>query len=317
MGFGGEMKKIIVIILIIVVAVVMILWQKNIYENRVVLLEDRIVGLEDEILSLASKNDEIRNEIEASYENYEKLETEKQELSVRMEKVADDNKELASNIEELENKLSDMKYDMIKDNLPDYWHNIWDNIYTSEGVLSDRQIEEINFLLQPVFSHTDWTEINPLSCFFTSYYEDVKDINLTAFLRYFPNGEVLEKLPEKLPEFEELKSHENWPFGDTINSIFVPIHRYKRKVVQDIFTAYAGISMNELTGVGFDEILYLESTDAYYNFTSDFGPGHFFCTGGIVEDGVIRLYRNSRSKLSILTIVKVADKYVIKSLYEE
>jgi regulator of replication initiation timing len=296
------MKKYITIILIIIVAIFIILWQKNSYE-------DKIVGFEDEIFELSSLYEELQPEIKALDENNNNLELDKQ-------KLVDDNKELVCQNEKLEEELSSIKYRMIKDNLPEYWHGIWENIYNkSEGELTSDQIEEINFLLQPTFSYDDWNQVNPLGCFFTSYYKDARDINLADFLRYFPYGEV----PEELPEFEELKDDENWPFQNiTYDNMPVPIHRYKSKVVQDIFVTYAGISLNELTGVGFDGIVYLKSTDSYYNFTSDFGPGFFTCTGGTVENGTIKLYRNSRGESKqVLTIVKIKGKFLINSFYNE
>ena len=180
--------------------------------------------------------------------------------------------------------------------------------------MTAEQIEEVNFLLQPVFSYEDRSKVNPLSCFFTSYYKDIRDINLVEFLRYFPDGEVL----EKFPEFETLKEHENWPFGsaENIENLPVPIHRYTRERVQDAFTTYAGISLDSLTGVGSDEVIYLDHTDAYYNFTSDFAPGVFNCENGVVEGDIIKLYSTSKNS-AVLTIVKEGEDYVIKSLYVE
>jgi hypothetical protein len=190
------------------------------------------------------------------------------------------------------------------------WDSTWESVYKSEGILSDQQIEEINLLLQPTFSNNENLVVNPVSCFFTSYYQDVRDINLTDFLRYCPIGEI----PEELPEFEALAQHENWPFGKfkNVKSLPVPIHRYKSELVQELFTLYAGINLDELTGVGFDEVIYLNSTDAYYNYTSDFAPGFFKCTEGIVEDDVIKLYSDSRHTVELI-IAKIDGKYVIKS----
>jgi hypothetical protein len=218
--------------------------------------------------------------------------------------------------DEVEDEVSAFEYDMTNDNLSEHWYNIWDGIYKNEGALTDEQIEEINYLLQPIFTHGELTEVNTLSCFFTSYYEDVRDINFTDFLRYFPKRES----PKDLPEFDELKSHEVWPFYDevTFEDMPVPIHRYNREVVQDMFTEYAGISLDELMGVGVDEVLYLESTDAYYNFTSDFAAGIFNCTEGNVKEGIIKLYGSSGNETRpVLTIVKSNNKYVIRSFYKE
>jgi len=218
--------------------------------------------------------------------------------------------------DEAEDEVSAFEYDMTNDNLSEHWYGIWDGIYKNEGALTDEQIEEINYLLQPIFTHGELTEVNPVSCFFTSYYEDVRDINLPEFLSYFPKGEI----PKELPEFYELKSHEFWPFGDdaTFEDMPVPIHRYNSEVVQDMFSEYTEINLNELTGVGFDKVLYLESTDAYYNFTSDFGAGIFNCTEGNVKEGIIKLYSISRNETrEVLTITKSNNKYVIQSFYRE
>ena len=211
-------------------------------------------------------------------------------------------------------KNSVLDYGITEENFADVWHSTWDSIIDSDELMLDTNIERINYLLQPVFSHNDLIDVNPLSCFFTSYYKDIRDIDLTEFLRYFPYGEV----PNELPEFEELKKLENWPFRDDIifSNMMVPIHRYNNEAVEDVFTQYTSITLDELTGVGFDGVFYLESTNAYYNYTSDFGPGVFSCKEVKVEDGVIKLYGDARNgTYPILTIVKNGDKYVIQSFY--
>lgn len=211
-------------------------------------------------------------------------------------------------------KDSVLDYGITKENFAVVWHSTWDSVIDSEGLVLNLDIEKINYLLQPVFHNDNTIDVNPLSCFFTSYYEDIRDINLTDFLRYFPNGEV----PKELPEFGELKKLENWPFRDdiTFSDMMVPIHRYKYDAVEDVFTKYTSITLDDLTGVGFDGVLYLESTNAYYNYTSDFGPGVFICKEVKVEEGVIKLYGDARNgTYPILTIAKNEDKYVIQSFY--
>jgi len=292
------MKKIIINSLIIVVILFIVILQMNIYEKKFNLQEEKSSKLEEEIFELSSLYEELLNEKEAGTWDH---------------KILDDkNKVLVNHNKELEEKLLEINYSLMKNDLPYYWNYIWNSIYKSEGALSDEQIEQINFLLQPTFSYNDSYEVNPLSCFFTSYYEDVCDINLEAFLRYCPIGEV----PEELPEREALSKHSNWPFGygDNIYDLPVPIHRYNRELVQKLFTLYAGISLDELTDLEFEEMIFLESTDAYYNFTSDFGPGNFNCTKGTVDDNVIKLYGNSSSE-PVLIIAKTDGKYSIKSFY--
>jgi len=211
-----------------------------------------------------------------------------------------------------EDKDTVLDYRITKENFADVWHSTWDDIIDSDDLMLDKNIDKINYLLQPVFPNNDYIEVNPLSCFFTSYYKDIRDINLTEFLRYFPYGEV----PNKLPEFEELKELENWPFREdiTFSNMMVPIHRYEKEDVEDVFTQYTYITLDELTGVGFDENFYLESTNAYYNYTSDFGPGIFICKEVKLEDGVIKLYGDNRNgKSPVLTIAIKENKYFIQS----
>lgn len=215
---------------------------------------------------------------------------------------------------EEKDKASVLDYGITKENLADVWHSTWDSIIDCDELMRDINIENINYLLQPYFPNNEFIDVNPLSCFFTSYYKDIGEIDLAEFLRYFPYGEV----PNELPEFEELKKLENWPFRDdiTFSDMMVPIHRYKNEAVQDVFTQYTGITLDELTGVGLDEVFYLESTNAYYNYTSDFGPGVFKCKEIKVEEGIIKLYGDTRKgTYPILTIAKIGDKYVIQSFY--
>ena len=53
----------------------------------------------------------------------------------------------------------------------------------------------------------------------------------------------------------------------------VPIHRIPAKTVDETLTEYAGITTADLWDRS--GVCYLPETDAYYNFTSDFGPGYF------------------------------------------
>jgi len=286
------MKKNIVIIIMILILCFFV-YQKYISDNTLDQLQSKNVELEI---------------------NIEDLETENTILLLK-------NEDVVSELTNLENKYTDlfndnekqkkeqlkMKYIFLKNNLPIYWNNTWDTIYNSEGILTSEQIEDINFLLQPVF----YNEANPLSCFFTSYYIDIKNIDLNNFLRYCPYREM----PEELLEIKDLVNHENWPFGDSKTSLELPvlIHKYKKEKIQNMFTLYADIKLDELNKVGFEDLIYLESTDSYYNFTSDFAPGLFNCTDGIVEDGTIILNGNNE----ILTIIKSNDKYIIKSFLEK
>ncbi|MDK2866102.1 MAG: hypothetical protein PWP51_1590 [Clostridiales bacterium] len=235
------------------------------------------------------------------------------------EQAASEQAALVSRNTSLEETGALLQTELLKTDLPLLWQKTWDDIGQADGALTNAQIEAVNFLFQPVLDVDDWSQVNPLSCFFTSYYASVSDINFADFLRYFPYEDALEDDKgirnggslASFPEYELLKNNANWPF--VTDDIPVPIHRYKREVIDEILTAYANITVNDLSGIGFDEIIYLEHTDAYYNFTSDFGPGTFHCLKGTVSSGVITLNSSTSDDGAVLTIEKVNDRYVIKS----
>lgn len=209
--------------------------------------------------------------------------------------------------------LKDLAESEIMGNIPESWDRIWDSVAQSEGPLTDEQIKVINHLLQPYFMDKDqFMKVNPISCFFTSNYSDARDIDLTEFLRYAPIRESM----DNVQEFDLLKVHPNWPFAAhlSLKGMPVPIHRYQREAVEALFYKYAGIRLDELSGIGFDEVIYLEATDAYYNYTSDFGPGVFICEGGEVKGDTIRLFGKSNGNAApVLTLIQYEGRYVIKA----
>ena len=62
----------------------------------------------------------------------------------------------------------------------------------------------------------------------------------------------------------------------------------------DALERYAGITAAELADTS--GVPYLEEYDAWYTFTSDFGPGMFVCAGGEVDEaaGTARLWTEPR-----------------------
>ncbi len=66
--------------------------------------------------------------------------------------------------------------------------------------------------------------------------------------------------------------------------------------------------------------LYLEEYDAFYNFTSDFGPGAFICSGGEKQGGVIRLWSDAgpaAKERDVLTLREEGGRYLIQSFRRE
>ena len=174
--------------------------------------------------------------------------------------------------------------------------------------LTTAEVEQYNKAFEPLLSDEQGdSKINPLSHFFTSYYDRPEDINLAEFLRYFPSDEDV----TDEAEFETLKVAENWPFGAdvTLDGMPVPIHKFSAATVNDALEKYTGITLDDLSGVGLDELIYLKAYDAYYNFTSDAGAGIFVCTSGETQGDIIRLY----GKNTTLTLKMQGDGFWIVS----
>ena len=137
---------------------------------------------------------------------------------------------------------------------------------------------------------------NPLACFTHSMYADVSEMTKFDFLAYYPataegTKEELALLIEKYPDY----------FADwTTETMPLPVHRYDADALDDIMMEFAGIPFRDLPDGRWAH--YLEETDSYYNYTSDFGLLGFPCTGGWIYDGGAMLYTDSQpSSVLILT----------------
>lgn len=188
-------------------------------------------------------------------------------------------------------------YDYSSGDNTDFWNlfrsGLDDHRFSGENVhpLTEEEVARVNAAFEPlVEGESGEMRVNPLCGFFASDYDIVNQLNLPEFMRYFPGGttEVTDK------EFEALKAHPLWPFkADTAQTqadMPVPIHKYTSVQIEEVLWQYAGIGLDNLTGVKESEsLLYLEEYGAWYNFTSDFGPAMFVCEGGEVADGYVRL----------------------------
>ena len=179
-----------------------------------------------------------------------------------------------------------------------------------DGKLSDEVIRTFNEMFVPtVTDDSGNTSVTEISCFFTSYYDKPEDIDLAEFLRNCPIR------TEVSDEEEFLKVKETAKFklpADTLNDMSTPVWRYRREDVDALLQEYTGISTADLTGKtsGRSELVYVESTDSYYNFTSDFGAGSFNVVKGEKEGSIYYLW-NSRG--NCLTLRNTADGIKILS----
>ena len=153
--------------------------------------------------------------------------------------------------------------------------------------------------------------------FFLSTYDDVRDLNLERFLAYF--GECGE---EDISEEEFAQLKDKWADfkAERLEDFPLPIHRYPASAVEAVLQRFAGIGLADLKDIQepFSGYTYLESTDAFYNTTSDYAPGYFICTGGEVnlEEEYARLYGSTAGLFSgeaVLKLVKNGESWYIHS----
>ena len=198
-------------------------------------------------------------------------------------------------------------YDYGSENNADFWPMfssfLEDQRFVDARALEAEEIDQVNAAFEPLVTDAAGElQVNPLCGFFASDYDTPNDLDLTAFLRYFPGGTsgVTDE------EFQALRSHALWPFpeAETLQEMPVPIHKYTSDQVEEVLWRYAGLGLGNLTGrKESGELLYLPQYDAWYNFTSDFGPAMFVCESGQEGNGWVRLrsvvhsYDNTRQEL--------------------
>lgn len=144
----------------------------------------------------------------------------------------------------------------------------------------------------------------PVNGFFLSSYQNVRDLDFVDFLAYFPGeaGEITDA------EFQALTALDNWPFDkSTLAEMPVPIHRIPAKTLDATLQEYAGITTADLCDRS--GVCYLPETDAYYNFTSDFGPGYFQADYGETTGESAWLWYGS----DCLTLGRETDGWKIRS----
>ena len=167
--------------------------------------------------------------------------------------------------------------------------------------LTEAQIEEFKELLASEVNVMDettgeyrYTTSTPVSCFFTSHYDDPRDIDLAEFLRYCPLGTTLEDADAE--EFHAVLEAwgEDTEQYKVPNDFMVPVHRILKSDVSALLTQWADITVDDLRDQ--EGVTYLAQYDAFYNRTSDFGPGYFIPVGGEQYGDSIRLWSAPRGE---------------------
>lgn len=180
---------------------------------------------------------------------------------------------------------------------------------TYDRLLAQEEIDQVNAAFSPIVYDKQGNPIatNVWSCFFTSYYSDVRNMNFAEFLAYFPgDGSTVDE-----EEFSVLKEHPDFLFYGEVSTLAnmpVPVHRYPVRIIDLVLKEYAGITVDDLDISG---VVYLAEYDAFYNHTSDAGGGMFYCTRGEIDGDIVRLYEEFDYGTDMLTLKKVGNNYQI------
>ena len=191
------------------------------------------------------------------------------------------------------------------------------SVLKTDVSLTQKQIDAVNAVFADYELSTDDTLGHfAVNGFFTSTYDDVRELNLKEFLAYF--GECGEEdISEE--EFAQLKDKWDDFKAERLEDFPLPIHRYPASAVEAVLQRFAGIGLADLKDIQepFSGYTYLESTDAFYNTTSDYSPGYFTCTSGSIDafGEYVQLFgwASRFPGESILRLEKDGENWYIKS----
>ena len=173
--------------------------------------------------------------------------------------------------------------------------------YSPRHTLTQEELAAYNAVMDPAVRDESGDivdfHIQPFSYFFSSYYENVRNLNFEEFIRYFPDsGQATEA------EFEALKKLDDWPFNRVarMEDMPVPIHRHTVSSINEVLTRWGGITTSALDTSG---VCYLEEYDAYYTFTSDFNMFYFIAESGEQVGNYVYLRKSvENGNIAVLTL---------------
>ena len=176
-----------------------------------------------------------------------------------------------------------------------------DGDYDSWHTLTQEELAAYNAVMDPAVRDESGDivdfHIQPFSYFFSSYYENVRNLNFEEFIRYFPDsGQATEA------EFEALKKLDDWPFKRVarMEDMPVPIHRHTISSINEVLTRWGGITTSNLDTSG---VCYLEEYDAYYTYTSDFNMFYFIAESGEQVGNYVYLRKSvENGNIAVLTL---------------
>ena len=189
----------------------------------------------------------------------------------------------------------------------------------SPRLLPEKELAQANQWFSGVADTGDQIGAGEISCFFTCYYSDPREIDLEEFLKYCPVSIML--TDEDAREFQDWLKASQWPDPEGIfqkpSDFYVPVRRLANADVSSVLMQYAGIATSDLEGFG--NAVYLEQYDAFYNSTSDYAPGYFQCIGGEKDGSFVRFWSeiSADGTRDVLTLELVNEQYLIRSFLQE
>ena len=199
-------------------------------------------------------------------------------------------------------------------------------LYGGEGVpLTAEELDWFEHYTESTETYYDETwggfivSATPISCFFTSQYNDPRDMDAGAFLYYCPDQGLLEAGDEA--EFRIVQEKADWRVGEdshlaSLEEMPVPCHRLPRSYINEILTKYAGITVEEMHTDWLKDALYIPETDCFYTFSSDFGPGTFLSCYGEKDGDIVTLWESPSAEsgdADMLVLQKDGENWQILS----
>ena len=182
--------------------------------------------------------------------------------------------------------------------------------------LTKEEVEAAREALEPIrFLEDGSMWVNPVDPCFTSLYQDPRELNFSAFMRYFgiEDPSITQATEE---DFRALRDYGYDFWGSPwrhVEDIETPLKRIPASTVEAALRLYFDIGLSDLKSDYRTRYYYLPQTDSFYSTTSDFGPGAFQPAWGEKKDDLVRLWFGS----TCLTCRKLEDRWIIVSYWSE
>ena len=182
--------------------------------------------------------------------------------------------------------------------------------------LTKEEVKAAREALEPIrFLEDGSMWVNPVDPCFTSLYQDPRELNFSAFMRYFGIGDPT-VTPATEEDFRALRDYGYDFWGSPwrhVEDIETPLKRIPASTVEAALRLYFDIGLADLTTDYRTKFRYTPETDCFYSMTSDFGPGTFQPQWGERKDDVVRLWYSK----TCLTCRKLEDRWIIVSFWNE